>query len=59
MRISRTGFLQRRVLGALGIYPWKCGACGSVFLCANRGGRERRESRSQKHRPVELESHQT
>lgn len=37
MRISRTGFLQQNVLVRFGIYPWKCGACGSTFLSRNRG----------------------
>ena len=37
MRINRTGFLERRVLNAFGIYPWKCGACGSKFLLHRRG----------------------
>jgi len=36
MRIGRSGFLQVNVLGHLGIYPWKCGACGSTFLLRNR-----------------------
>lgn len=36
MRISRVGFLQQKVLGHLGIYPWKCGACGSTFLSQRR-----------------------
>jgi hypothetical protein len=36
IRINRNGFLQRNVLGHLGIYPWKCGACGSVFLFRRR-----------------------
>jgi hypothetical protein len=41
MRINRNGFLQRHVLGHLGIYPWKCGACGAVFLFRRRGHRPR------------------
>jgi len=36
MRVSRTGFLQMNVLWHFGIYPWKCGACGSTFLSRNR-----------------------
>ena len=36
MRISRSGFLQVNVLGRLGIYPWKCGACGATFLSRKR-----------------------
>ena len=40
-RISRDGFLQQSVLSLVGIYPWKCGACGSIFLYRRRsaGGR--------------------
>jgi hypothetical protein len=41
LRINRNGFLQRRVLGLLGIYPWKCGACGAGFLWPRRGTRKR------------------
>jgi hypothetical protein len=41
LRISRIGFLQRRVLGLLGIFPWKCGACGEDFLWPRRGTRKR------------------
>ena len=41
LRINRSGFLQRRVLGLLGIYPWKCGACGAQFLWRRRGSRNR------------------
>ena len=37
MRINRNGFFQRSVLGFFGIYPWKCGACGSVFFYRRRG----------------------
>jgi predicted nucleic acid-binding Zn ribbon protein len=41
MRVNRVGFWQRHVLGYMGIYPWKCGACGSTFLYRRRGhGRE-------------------
>jgi transposase-like protein len=39
MRINRNGFLQRRVLGLFGIYPWKCGSCGTAFLYRKRGQR--------------------
>jgi hypothetical protein len=38
-RVSRNGFLQQNVLSHFGVYPWKCGACGSIFLSRNRGGR--------------------
>jgi len=37
IRVSRSGFWQRRVLSFFGIYPWKCGACGSAFLYRCRG----------------------
>jgi|HubBroStandDraft_2_1064218.scaffolds.fasta_scaffold2801181_1 hypothetical protein len=39
MRVSRNGFWQKMVLPSLGIYPWKCGACGAVFLFRHRGYR--------------------
>jgi hypothetical protein len=39
MRINRNGFWQRNVFGHFGIYPWKCGACGVVFLYRRRGNR--------------------
>lgn len=41
MRVNRTGFLQRKLLGHFGIYPWKCGACGALFLFRHRGHRTR------------------
>ncbi len=41
LRVHRNGFLQRSVLGHLGIYPWKCGACGTSFLFRSRGYRAR------------------
>ena len=44
MRINRNGFLQRKVLGIFGFYPWKCGACGAAFIFRKRG------NRSHKHR---------
>lgn len=37
VRINRNGFWQRQVLSRLGLYPWKCGACGSTFLYKRRG----------------------
>ncbi len=48
LRVSRTGFLQKVILARLGIYPWKCGACGSTFLSRNRGPRpdRRRDANS-------------
>ena len=39
IRINRSGFLQRNVLGHFGLFPWKCGACGCVFLFRRRGYR--------------------
>jgi len=39
MRVSRNGFLQRNVLWHFGFYPWKCGACGDIFLSRHRGHR--------------------
>jgi hypothetical protein len=48
MRINRNGFMQRRVLGLFGIYPWKCGSCGSVFLYRRRGHAHRSERASEK-----------
>jgi hypothetical protein len=39
LRISRKGFWQTMVLASIGIYPWKCGACGGKFLFRNRGYR--------------------
>jgi predicted RNA-binding Zn-ribbon protein involved in translation (DUF1610 family) len=41
VRVSRMGFLQRKVLTRLGYYPWKCGECGSVFLFRSRGHNSR------------------
>jgi hypothetical protein len=41
IRINRNGYLQRNVLGHFGFYPWKCGACGTVFLYHRRGDRPR------------------
>jgi hypothetical protein len=41
MRINRNGFWQRSVLGHFGIYPWKCGACGTAFMYRRRGHRTR------------------
>ncbi len=39
IRVNRSGFLQRSVFSRLGLYPWKCGACGIVFLFRRRGHR--------------------
>ena len=38
MRINRAGFLQENVLWRFGIYPWKCGMCGTTFLQRRRRG---------------------
>jgi hypothetical protein len=46
IRINRNGFWQRHVLGFFGYYPWKCGACGVVFLYRRRG-HGHRSSRSE------------
>ena len=42
LRVHRNGFMQQHILGHLGIYPWKCGGCGTLFLFRNRGHRMRR-----------------
>jgi hypothetical protein len=42
LRVHRNGFLQQYVLGYFGYYPWKCCACGSLFLFRSRGYRPRR-----------------
>jgi hypothetical protein len=39
IRINRSGFMERRVLGYFGYYPWKCGECGRVFFFRSRGSR--------------------
>jgi predicted RNA-binding Zn-ribbon protein involved in translation (DUF1610 family) len=41
LRVHRNGFLQQSVLSLLGIYPWKCGGCGAMFLYRSRGHRPR------------------
>lgn len=41
-RVHRNGFMQQNVLSYLGIYPWKCGECGTLFLFRRRGHRLRR-----------------
>jgi len=41
MRVQRNGFLQESVLTHFGIYPWKCGSCGRMFLYRSRGVRIR------------------
>ncbi|HEV2644869.1 MAG TPA: hypothetical protein VGU46_00740 [Acidobacteriaceae bacterium] len=40
LRLNRTGFFERKVLRLLGIYPWKCGACGSSFFWPRRTHRD-------------------
>jgi hypothetical protein len=44
MRVNRNGFLQQQVAWRLGYYPWKCGACGTVFLYRKRGIRRPEDS---------------
>ena len=46
LRINRSGYLQQKVLGLFGIYPWKCGACGVSFLCRCRGYKHRGKLKS-------------
>ena len=54
MRVNRSGVWQTLVMAPMGIYPWKCGACGITFLFRNRGyrglppGQARSERRSQR-----------
>ena len=54
LRVSRSGFLQKVLLAPIGVYPWKCGACGTVFLFRHRGyrglppGQTRAEARSRR-----------
>jgi len=49
MRVNRNGFMQRRVLGFFGYYPWKCGSCGTTFLYRQRGQRHSRHDRPTGH----------
>ncbi len=42
IRVHRIGFMQQNILGPMGIYPWKCGECGTLFLFRRRGQRVRR-----------------
>lgn len=44
MRVNRNGFLQQNVAWRFGYYPWKCGACGTVFLYRKRGLRRPEDS---------------
>jgi hypothetical protein len=60
IRINRSGFLQRKVLSHFGYYPWKCGACGRVFLVRRRGERPRSaRRRSDSSNPGRNQSPQT
>jgi hypothetical protein len=60
IRISRIGFWQQNVLSHFGYYPWKCGACGRVFLVRRRGERPRsKRSRTTATAPSQNESPQT
>jgi len=45
IRINRVGFWQRNVLGRFGYYPWKCGACGRVFMVRRRSEKPRASKR--------------
>lgn len=51
LRISRAGFLQTKILSRLGIYPWKCGACGSEFLFPKRHQKSSHSPRTAFHAP--------
>ena len=41
MRVQRNGFLQENVLTHFGVYPWKCGSCGRMFMFRSRGVRKK------------------
>jgi hypothetical protein len=45
IRINRVGFWQCKVLGHFGYYPWKCGACGRVFIVRRRSEKPRSSKR--------------
>ena len=51
VRINRRGVWQKLVMASIGIYPWKCGACGVTFLLRHRGyhGLPPGQSRSDRH----------
>jgi len=59
IRINRSGFLQRKVFSHFGFYPWKCGACGRIFLVRRRGDRPRTRRRSEASNPGHNQSPQT
>lgn len=44
-RISREGFLQKRIYPSFGYYPWECSVCGCEKLYKNRGERRSRRRR--------------
>ena len=44
-RISRKGFLQKRVLSLFGLYPWECYQCREIRMLHERGMRKRRSDR--------------
>jgi hypothetical protein len=46
-RVNRRGFLQNHILSLFGVYPWKCGGCGSTFLYKKRGERPRARGHEQ------------
>lgn len=43
-RARRHGFWQKRVLPLLGIYPWRCAACGKARLLRGRHESESSET---------------
>jgi hypothetical protein len=44
-RISRRGFLQKRIFPLLGMYPWQCAICGEEKLLQRRGTVTRKNER--------------
>jgi hypothetical protein len=41
-RVSRHGFLEKKIYPLFGLYPWECGYCRMVKLFRNRGPRRSR-----------------
>ncbi len=41
-RTKRKSLLQRFVLHRMGLYPWECSGCRTVFMFKNRGKLKRR-----------------
>ena len=54
-RLSRRGFLQKRIYSLFGYYPWECSNCGKVQLLKSRGNRRR--SRKAENAPLEVRRH--